>query len=222
MLIAEDLLLLVTDDANGRLSSPAQQVDAGLGGAMLVELALLNRVDISRAGEEGKPGRILVRDSSPTGDAALDAALAILSARQGKKPSMVIGLLSKDLRKTLYGRLVASGVIRAEEGRILGIFRTHRWPVADARHETELRRLVTQTLVQQTTPDARTAALVALLHALRCEHKIVNPRQYDLSRRQLSTRAQQIAEGDWASEAVRKAIDDMTAVVLAAGASSAG
>jgi hypothetical protein len=29
--MAEDLLLLVTDDASGRLSAPAAQVDAGLG-----------------------------------------------------------------------------------------------------------------------------------------------------------------------------------------------
>ena len=38
MLIAEDLLLLVTDDASGRLSAQEAQVDAGLGGATMVEL----------------------------------------------------------------------------------------------------------------------------------------------------------------------------------------
>jgi hypothetical protein len=35
MLLAEDLLLLVTDDGSGQLSAPAAQVDAGLGGANL-------------------------------------------------------------------------------------------------------------------------------------------------------------------------------------------
>ncbi|MGH3203836.1 MAG: GPP34 family phosphoprotein [Streptosporangiaceae bacterium] len=50
MLLAEDLLLLVTDDASGRLSVPAAQVDAGLGGANLVELTLLNKVDLSGEG----------------------------------------------------------------------------------------------------------------------------------------------------------------------------
>ena len=44
MLLAEDPLLLVTDDASGRLPVPAAQVDAGLGGANLAELTLLNRV----------------------------------------------------------------------------------------------------------------------------------------------------------------------------------
>jgi len=71
MLLAEDLLLLVTDDTSGRLSAPAVQVDAVLGGANLVELTLLNKVDLSGEGDQGKPGRIIVRDPSPVGDEVL-------------------------------------------------------------------------------------------------------------------------------------------------------
>jgi hypothetical protein len=59
VLLAEDLLLLVTDDASGRLSAPADQVDAGLGGANLVELTLRNKVDLTGEQEPGKPGRII-------------------------------------------------------------------------------------------------------------------------------------------------------------------
>ena len=33
MLLAEDVLLLVTDDASGRLAAPAARVDVALGGA---------------------------------------------------------------------------------------------------------------------------------------------------------------------------------------------
>jgi hypothetical protein len=144
--MAEDLLLLVTDDASGRLSAPAAQVDAGLGGANLVELTLRNKVDLSGEGDQGKPGRIIVRDPSPAGDAVLDAALEIIIAHQGKKPSTVIRPLSKNLRQSLYQRLADGGVVRAEQGRILGVFPTHRWPAQDASHEAEVRRLVTQPL----------------------------------------------------------------------------
>ena len=216
MLLAEDLLLLVTDDTSGQLSAPAAQVDAGLGCANLVELTMMNKVDLSGEGEAGKPGRIVVRDPSPAGDDVLDAALAILSASQGRKPSAVIRPLSKNLRHTLYERLAAAGVIRAERGKILGIFPTRIWPAQDASHEAQVRDRLTQALVQQATPDARTAALIALLHALKCEHKIVDPGPYGLSKRQLAARAGEIAEGNWASGAVRKAIDEMNAAVIAA------
>jgi Golgi phosphoprotein 3 (GPP34) len=128
----------------------------------------------------------------------------------------VIRPLSKNLRQGLYERLAASGVVRAERGKILGIFPTRTWPAQDASHEAQVRQLVTQALVQQAEPDPRTAALIALLHALKCEHKIVDPRPYGLSRRQLAARAEEIAEGNWASAAVRKAIDEMNAAVIAA------
>ena len=118
MLLAEDLLLLVTDDASGRLSAPAERVDAGLGGANLVELALRNKVDLTGEQDPGKRGRIIVCDLSPAGDAVLDAALQILIARQGRKPSEVIGPLSKNLRRALCQRLADRGVVRAERGKI--------------------------------------------------------------------------------------------------------
>jgi hypothetical protein len=216
MLLAEDLLLLVTDDGSGQLSVPAAQVDAGLAGANLVELALMDKVDLSAEGDEGRPGRVVVRDPAPTGDDVLDAALGILAANRGKKPSAVIRPLGKNLRQALYERLAAAGVIRAGRGRILGIFPTRTWPAQDASREAHVRELLTQALVQQTAPDARTAALIALLHALKCEHKIVDPGPYGLSRRQLAARAEEIAQGNWASGAVRKAIDEMNAAVLAA------
>jgi hypothetical protein len=216
MLIAEDLLLLVTDDASGRLSALVAAVDAGLGGANLVELTLRGKVDLTGGQDQGRPGRIVVRDPSPAGDAVLDAALEIVIARQGQKPSTVIGPLSKNLRRTLYQRLADSGVVRAERGKILGVFPAQRWPAQDASHETEVRRLMTQALVQQEAPDTRTAALIALVHAVGCEDKIVDPRQYGLSRRELRRRAKEIAKGNWASEAVRKAIEEMMAAVMAA------
>ena len=80
---------------------------------------------------------------------------------------------------------------------------------------------MTQALVQSSAPDERTAALIALLHALKCEHKVVDPRPYQLSRRQLRARAAEIAQGNWASEAVRKVIDEMIAAVAAVSAATA-
>src|SRR6516162_1897878 len=122
MLLAEDLLLLVTDDASGRLSAPGAYVDIVLGGANLVELALLHKVGLSGDADGGQPGRIVVCDPSPADDEVLDAALAVIAARQGRKPSSVIRPLGKNLRLTLYGRLAAREVVRAGERTILGIF----------------------------------------------------------------------------------------------------
>ena len=178
------------------------------------------QVDVSGDQDQGRRGRIIVRDPSPPGDEVLAAALQTLVKRQGRKPSAVIGPLGKKLRRVLYQRLVADGVLRAERRRVLGIFPVRTWPAADPSRKAEVRQQVTQALVGTAAPDERTAALIALLHALKCEHKVVDPRPYQLSRRQLRARAAEIAQGNWASEAVRKVIDEEIAAVAAASAAA--
>lgn len=111
---------MVTDDASGRLPVPRGQLDPGLGGANLAGLTVMGKAGLSGEGSAGKPGRLIVTDSSPAGDEVLDAALRIVLARAGQKPSPVIRALGKNLRRTLYERLAASGAIRAERGRVPG------------------------------------------------------------------------------------------------------
>jgi hypothetical protein len=221
MLLAEDLLLLVTDDASGRLRVPTDQLDPALAGANLVELTMMGRVGLSGEGSAGKPGRLIVCDSSPAGDEVLDAALRIVLARAGHRPSAVIRPLGRDLRRTLYERLAAAGAVRAERARVLGVFPVRRWPAQDAGHAAQVRRQVTEALVQQAAPDPGSTALIALVHALKCEHKIVDPRLSGLSRRQLRARAEEIAQSNWTSPALRQMIDAATAAVKAAAAASA-
>jgi hypothetical protein len=210
MLLAEDLLLLLTDDETGRLVVSGSHADLALGGAQLVELSLAGRVDVD------EHTRLVVRDPSPTGEELLDRALTVAQRREGKKPRAVLGELGKHLRDELYERLTASGVLRAEQDKVLGIFPTRSWPAASADHEAAVRRGLTSALVQGTTPEPRDAALVALLQALRSTHKVVDPKEHGLSRRDLERRAKEIADGSWGSQAVRQAIDAMMAAVAAA------
>ena len=129
--------------------------------------------------------------------------------------------LAKGLRPRLYDRLANAGFLRAEHGKVLGLFPTTSWPAVSVEHESVVRRHLVGQLVQGLTPDPRTASLVALLHALRCTHKVVVPAEHGLSRRELDRRAKELAEGSWGSEAVRQTIDAMTAAVAASVAATA-
>jgi hypothetical protein len=87
-----------------------------------------------------------------------------------------------------------------------------------------MRRRVIQALVEQTTPDTRSAALIALLHTIEYEPAIVDPRHagirngIDLEtaslRKQLLGRGEEIANSKWAPAAVRNSID---AIIAATG-----
>jgi hypothetical protein len=220
MLLAEDLLLLLTDDDTGKLAASGTEVDIALGGALLIELTLSRHVDVAGPDERVRGGRLVVRDASPTGDGLLDEALATVGQNEGKKPESVEARLGKGTRARLYARLADSGVLRAEEGRVLGIFPSHRWPSDDAAHETSVRAELGTALRNGRTTEARTGALISLLLALDKVHKALDPASVGLSEREMRVNAKRIAEGDWAAKAVRQAIKSMNAAVVAATSSA--
>jgi hypothetical protein len=226
MLIAEDLLLLLTDDQTGRHIVANPGLDLALAGANLVELAQRGRVDLAGKSEQVKAGRIVVRDAAPTGEHLLDETLRRCVDLQGKKPEVVLQALSKTVRKSLIDGLVARGVLRPQEGRLLGVFRITRWPAVESTREDQVRQLVTSALVQGTTPDVRTTALIALLSSVDAAQRVVDHAAYGVDKKTIKNRAKEMREGAWAAGAVVKAIQAVqgavTAAIVAATVTSAG
>ncbi len=219
MLIAEEFLLLCLDDETGRRSISSEKIEPALGGAVLVELALLERIGIT-SDEEGlrKRRRVTITSTKPTDDPVLDDALAYLQTKGGPKVQDVISPMAwkpmtKGLRKKLLERLAASGVLTEHHGTALGIFSTTRWPTADATAETEVRARLRSALVDGLTPTERTVALVALLYATGHLNRALPGEDKKL----VKQRAKALAEGDWAARAVKAVIDS----IQAAGASAA-
>lgn len=212
MLIAEDLLLLLYDDETGKPITGSPGLDYSLAGAVLIELTLLGKLDITGPGDSGKAGRLKVVDDLPTGDPILDERLAYVVGKPGKRPKDQIGRLSKHLRDQLLARLDERGVLQASDGKVLGLFPVTRWPAKDARHEAEVRAALDSALKVGTTPNERTGALIALLSALNVVPKVVTDA---VDKKALKERAKQLADSDWAADAVKKAVTEMQAAVTA-------
>ncbi len=217
MLIAEDVVLLLVDDATGRFLVDSTKLDNVLAGAVLVELATIERLGFPPEGSGVKRGRMVVVDPTQPGDPVLDSALATVAASRPAKP--LIAKLRKGLRATLLERLSAAGALRRSTRKLMGILPRTTWPAVDSSHKCELRARLQVVLVAGATPDGRTAALVSLLAAVNAAHKVV-----DGDRKLVRARAKDIAAGDWAGAAVKKAIDAVNAsiaIVIAASAAAA-
>lgn len=213
-LIAEDLLLLLLDDDSGRLTN-ATYLDSGLGGAFLVDLALGGHVDVDEPEKKWgftQAARVRVTGSLP-GDPALRAAYDTVAEKERTAQDLV-GRLGRKQRDPLLERLAGRGLVERREDRVLGLFPTTRWPAADARHETRVRQQLDSALLRGGTPDARTAALVALLHGLGVAHRVVD--RGDVPAGEVRKRAKQVAEGDWAAQGVADAVAAAQAAMVAA------
>ncbi|HUR06507.1 MAG TPA: GPP34 family phosphoprotein [Nonomuraea sp.] len=205
--IAEELLLLAYSEEEGKQLIGATQLDPALGGAILAELAVNERVTLS-----GK--NVSVENATPLGDDELDAALTrIAEEDKERKPDWWVQKLhSTKLRRRLLTRLAEAGVLTEERGRVLGIFPTTRWPEADGSVEAEVRQRVGDVLAGA-RPDARTAVLIAVMYAAKLDRKAFPGANRE--------RVKEIAEGEWAGDAVAKTIAAINSVIVIAATTAA-
>lgn len=213
--LAEDLTLLLLDDDSGRPIVDNTSRDRAVTGAVLLDLVSAGRVSPAGTDDDAKEGTLLVRDSSPTGDAVLDHALARL-ADKPVKPQRAVELLVKGTRDAVLDRLVERGLLRRESSTVLGIFRIKSWPAADQEHEAQVRARIDAVLRQGESPDPHTGGLIALVHAIGALKKVLGEDSPELR-----SRAKEIANANWASQAVRQAIQTVYAAVTASAAAVA-
>lgn len=208
--VAEQLLLVALDDEKGAdTANWGGGVEAGLAGAILLEL--------SAAGCLTAEGDKLIpadgdAPADPLARTALDAIRAEAKPRDAKT---WIGRLQKELkplREQVAQRLVERGVLGEERRRRLGLFETTRYPERDPEPEARLRTAMREVLVTGREPTAREVMLASLLHANDLVKRVV-PKE---DRRAAGKRAKAIAEGDAIGAAVGRTVSDVQAATMAA------
>jgi Golgi phosphoprotein 3 GPP34 len=216
LLVVEDLVLLLMDDDGASVQS-AGTLHHTLGGAVLTELALLGRVETDDTGVVNGP-RVTPVGAGPLPDPLLQSAFETV-ARKTQRVQPLLLALGADLWRVVRDRLVDRGLLRREERRWLGVFRSTRWPAADAEHEAQLRARVRRVLEDGDEPDARTAAVIGLLSASGALPSLRPPLPWTT---RTATRARELERGEWGPAAVGTAVARTAAGIAAASAAAAG
>ena len=206
MNLPEEFVLLAYRD-DGTPLTDGTHLDNGLGGALLLELALAEKVDVVDK-------KVVVLDAGPTGDPLVDSALRqVAEDEKGRKPGHWISKFAKGARDRVLDQLVAEGVVRPEKDKVLWVFPRTRYPAAHGVEpvaETEARQRMTGAVSGDGPVEPRTAALCALVAATDLDKKVFA----DLDRRQVKDRLKEISEGAWAAAAVKKSIEEIQAAVM--------
>jgi len=111
--------------------------------------------------------------------------------------------------------LVAAGVLRREADRVLWVFPRTRYPSPDGGQppaEAAARQRMTAALLGDGPVDAHTAGLLALTRAVGLDRRLFP----EVPKDRLRSRLDEIAAGDWASAATKKAIEQTQAALLIA------
>jgi Golgi phosphoprotein 3 GPP34 len=207
MLLAEELLLLILDDEKGT-ARPGLADDAGLAGALLLELTEAGRV------EERDGGLVAAGDGPLSPPVLADAYAEIAASERPRDANHWLSRLPKalkPLRGRVAERLVERGVLGEKRHKTLGVFSSTRYPELDPGPERELRERLSAVLVDGAEPDAHTTLLLGLLVPLDLVGDVV-PREH---RKAAKARAQELAERGGVGGAVARVQRDAQAAITA-------
>ena len=147
-------------------SLPAHQRDAVMAGAVLLDLALENRIDMD-------PTRLFVTDSTPLGDDLVDPILAAISSESSEHDTAYwLELTAKqgdEIRERTLERLVQQGIVEEQTNGTLvltaKVNRTQRYQSEDGTTVENVQSRVMSTLYSDEIPDSRDTVIIGLAGA---------------------------------------------------------
>jgi hypothetical protein len=195
--IAEDLLLLLLDNAANRPALDRDRREKVLSAAVLLDLALACRIRPSVDGEPMPAGRLLLLTGPELDDPILDPALRRLQ-RRPLKPRSAVAKLRRGVEPALLHHLEQGGHIRPIQLRGKRFNGTRAWPMANRSRVDMARSALLAALFDMRCPTPTTAAIISLLYPVDGLGALLslNERGWDWVR----SRAADIAGGCWVDE----------------------
>jgi len=162
---AEEITLLALNDETGLMhrNVARRAYDFAIAGALLMELAFLNRIDTDAED-------IIMVKTMPTGDPLLDETLRALDSL-GETPSIIdaVAKLAEEapnFEPRIFTALIEKGILEEREKKFLWLKGERRYPVIDGKQEMEVQTRIRMTVLSKDSiPSPRDVAIIALIEA---------------------------------------------------------
>ena len=200
---AEEIFLLAMDDRQGSIKPlPVSALEYAMPGALLIELAFLDRLDVDLKSMQ-------VVNTDPTGNQLLDNVLRQIQSKNEVQPvsywlSYFAGQ-AKQIEEQILAQLVAKGILKIEDKKILWVFKTRRYPMIDNREIKEVTARLRDLILSDDIPDPRDAVLVSLVDACRLFDDIFTPEEYE----RVQPRIKALAKLDLIGQEITKSIREI-------------
>jgi len=195
--IAEELFLLLVDNASGEPGLDDTRRGHALAAATLLDMAYSCRVRPAVDGEPVAPGRLVALDATGPVDPLTVSALDYLR-KAPRRPGQAINVLSRSVERELVEHLERTGQIRRVTVRSGALRRRTHTPPTDRRRVGPARDALLAALFERRPPTAATAAIITVLHAADGLGALLSLN--DRGWRWVHARAGEIAGGSWLDE----------------------
>jgi golgi phosphoprotein 3 len=204
---AEELLLLAHDENSGQFANLQDLLmNTALAGAVLMDLAILNRVDTDVSA-------LVVLDRAPTGEKLLDFALATLGTLPAKTTTVdaldALRRQGDEIEQMVLARLIERRILQEREGRFLWVFESRRYPLIDGKELQEVKRRIADLLLSDEIPEPRDIVIIALAQACGLLRRVFS----DSELRSAQKRIDQIAKLDLIGQAMTDMMIELNAAL---------
>jgi hypothetical protein len=195
--IAEDLFLLLLDNASAQPGLDRRRRARVLASAVLLDLAYACRIRPAMSGEPVEPGRLLALSVPGPMDPVVAPAFQLLE-RGPLRPATAVRRLSRHTEQTLANYLEQTGQIRRVRLTSKRLRHPDAWPLTDRERVGQARSAMLAVLFDRRPPAPPTAAIISLLHAVDGLGALLSLN--DRGWRWVHARAGEIASGSWVDE----------------------
>ena len=206
---AEEILLLLLDDASGRFAPVIESsLRCAIAGAVLMDLALENRIDTD-------PRQLVLIDAKPVGDDLLDPTLADIAQATETRVRYWVNRVAGDadrIRETALRRLVERGILQREDDRFLWVFRSRRYPMIDGEAEREVKLRIMEVLFSDVIPDPRDVVIIGLADACGLFRLLLSRRELQ----HVGERIKQVRQLDLIGQAVVRTVAEIDMAISGA------
>ena len=195
--IAEDLFLLLLDNASAQPGLDRARRDRVLAAAVLLDLAHSCRIRPAVAGEQVEPGRLIALATPEPLDPVVAPAFGLLQ-REPLRPVTALKRLGRHTQDDLTHHLEQTGQIRRIRLQSKRFSHPYAWPLTNRERVAQARSALLAALFDGRPPTPSTAAIVSLLHAVDGLGALLSLN--DRGWRWVHARAGEIASGSWVDE----------------------
>lgn len=207
--VEEMLLLLLHDEDGSFIRVPDWTLRYALSGAVLMELAFLNRIDCDL-------DKLFVIKEESTGDKILDSILKdIVSEKESQAIRFWVertAVHAEAIREQALRHLIERGILEEKERKFLWVFNSRRYPVVDGTAEKEVKLRIFEVLFSDVIPDPRDVVLICLAYACGVMKALMGPRELDRAQERID----QVRSLDLIGQSVANAIWDIEVSISAA------
>jgi hypothetical protein len=195
--IAEDLFLLLLDNASAQPGLDHGRRERVLTGAVLLDLAYACRIRPAMPSEPVETGRLVALSVPGPMDPVVAPAFELLQ-RRPLRPATAVKRLSKHTEQNLANYLEYMGQIRRVRLNSKRFGHPYAWPLTNRDRVAHARSALLASLFDRRPPAPPTAAIISLLHAVDGLGALLSLN--DRGWRWVHGRAGEIAMGSWVDE----------------------